>query len=214
MMVTSLTHSVSVATVVWLTSGYLEVSYIHISRKWKSDIITVIIWICSSIWSLVLIRLFQLQLMEIQPQMGSYGGMQKAQIISPTFVLELLFKINVCVTPSDVTMTYQFVLILPLRLAIWVSFKASERQLLHKKVIGQFLKQVSRLFTFFSSELEMSRREREFSSYMESKNSCVLDCNIYISGCPVCNISKYRLFMKVEEIAKFDLFLSLYFPNY
>lgn len=71
------------------------------------------------------------------------GGGQKAQIVSP----------------NDVTMTHQFVLTLPLRIDILVRFKISERWFLPIKVMGQFLGQVFRLFSCFSGDLEMSRKE-------------------------------------------------------
>lgn len=58
-----------------------------------------------------------------------------------------------------------------------VRFKTSERWFLPIKLNGQFLGQVFRLFTCFSGELEMSRKEDNLS-YTESNNSCVLDCNI------------------------------------
>lgn len=74
-MVTCLTHSMSIDTAMWLISGYLEI-YIYSLKKIylesRSDIIMVLTWIHSSASCFVLTELFQLQVTEIQPQIGLY----------------------------------------------------------------------------------------------------------------------------------------------
>lgn len=103
-MVTCLTHSMSIATAMWLIPGYLEIYLYPLKKIYlesRSDIITILTWIHSSTSCFALTELFQLQLTEIQPQIRLYcpqvkekykGKIGHSLSISSFFLCQFTFK--------------------------------------------------------------------------------------------------------------------------